>query len=82
MIKYPTIFLLYPTIKYPDQVLRGQKPFRNTGLSLIKTSVMMIGEFEYDTIFNEEVIPVSAGIVNIKHLIVNILVITCFFFFY
>lgn len=34
-------------------VLSNQTPFETPAKSLVKTSVMMIGEFEYDAIFNE-----------------------------
>ncbi|XP_068249793.1 transient receptor potential cation channel subfamily A member 1 homolog isoform X2 [Palaemon carinicauda] len=34
-------------------VLSKQTPFETPAKSLVKTSVMMIGEFEYDAIFNE-----------------------------
>lgn len=34
------------------QIFRSQLPFEYVGKSLLKTSVMMIGEFEFDTIFN------------------------------
>ncbi|KAL7637921.1 UNVERIFIED_CONTAM: hypothetical protein RMT77_011534 [Armadillidium vulgare] len=33
-------------------IFRSQLPFEYVGKSLLKTSVMMIGEFEFDTIFN------------------------------
>ncbi|MPC17481.1 Transient receptor potential cation channel subfamily A member 1 [Portunus trituberculatus] len=35
------------------QVLRDQPPFGSLPRSLLKTSVMTIGEFEYDSIFND-----------------------------
>ena len=35
-------------------LLQNQEPFDTVWLSILKTTVMMIGEFEYDSIFNDQ----------------------------
>ncbi|XP_042214247.1 transient receptor potential cation channel subfamily A member 1 homolog isoform X3 [Homarus americanus] len=55
-LKFFTVFLLF-IVAFAlafYTVLRNQEPFSTPGHALLKTTVMMIGEFEYDTIFNEE----------------------------
>ncbi|XP_076357640.1 transient receptor potential cation channel subfamily A member 1 homolog isoform X2 [Tachypleus tridentatus] len=39
-------------------LLQNQDPFENIGESILKTSVMMIGELEFDSIFNDDENPV------------------------
>nr|UPO70950.1 sTRP5 [Mesobuthus martensii] len=39
-------------------LIQNQNPFESPGESLLKTSVMMIGEFEYDAIFNDPENPI------------------------
>lgn len=67
------------------QYLYLQTPFKSVWKSLIKTSVMMIGEFEYDTIFDDNDVsyePLSyiafcVFMVVMSIIIMNLLVCTC-----
>ncbi|KAK7502989.1 hypothetical protein BaRGS_00005615 [Batillaria attramentaria] len=47
-------------------VFQNQVPFGDVPRSLVKTSVMMIGEFEFDSIFNESGTEVGLAVDDIK----------------
>ncbi|XP_069935680.1 transient receptor potential cation channel subfamily A member 1 homolog isoform X4 [Cherax quadricarinatus] len=55
-LKFFTVFLLFIVAFALSfyTVLKNQEPFRTPTNSLLKTTVMMIGELEFDAIFNEE----------------------------
>ncbi|XP_069174847.1 transient receptor potential cation channel subfamily A member 1 homolog isoform X4 [Procambarus clarkii] len=55
-LKFFTVFLLFIVAFALGfyTVLRDQDPFRTPATSLLKTTVMMIGEMEFDAIFNDE----------------------------
>ncbi|XP_067947890.1 transient receptor potential cation channel subfamily A member 1 homolog isoform X2 [Watersipora subatra] len=67
------LFLVGFAISF-NMLLSNQPPFSTVGNSLLKTAIMMIGEFEFDTIFNDDVnatfYPVASYIIFIIFAIV------------
>lgn len=51
---FSLLFFFFSSNYFYHHLHNLQKSFRSVGMSLLKTSVMMIGEFEFDSIFNPD----------------------------
>jgi hypothetical protein len=62
-------------------------PFSTPGRSMLKTAMGMLGEYEYDTVYNESDVPPITWAVYVAFLVINCVIIvnllvSIFIFYY
>ena len=55
--------------------MRIQVPYSTPGRALLKTTMGMLGEYEYDTVYNDHVVPPVTWILYVAFLVTNCVII-------